>query len=725
MAPSPVRVFNAPVVAIAAGVVLVGLAVCAALQVVNQRTVHETLCADTGRACRPAAGWLGIDVRIDPSGVPQGLLSKPLQAKASTALIRRDCNGLWMAAFGARIQLDPVALGEHFTSEGLCVDVFRHSVRAGLAGAQVSEGRCVARIDAASLHWGDALAVKITAEVPAVAAAACAALLPQPSDQDPAATPVVQRLALDLRWGLAFGQADKFLEQLSAPNLAAGGWLRRGLALMNTTQELRVTFAEGSATLRIASTPGVGTPQAAPELTLTLGADGGALKLLSEELKESITATRPLTIRWGLDHQEGRVFVNDRPIERLAPSPRPPGPYAVGAVECKPPVPTTALHFVEAGEGGEAISTPQLQAVFQALDEAEAGAGSILSVFVHGWQHSAASGDSYVCDFARLMSAVETMETQAARSSGRPARKVLGVYVGWPGKLYGDDLANTTTFWNRMQTADRLGADGSVLRQLIPGLAQRVKARAADSRADRRSVFVVTGHSMGGRAVFQAVRNGLMQGLQGSQPRPAPPIRAASNPDLVLLVNPAFSAELYRGIHDMESQCQSIGVPLLSFSSKSDGVTRQVYPAGQTVTFDRGALKAAPFPEHIYTAANFGEFVTHQLRLTPVQGEPPRPLGEQSILRGFQRVPVDARDELYRDDPVTVFRQPASGCPEAGDAWYRMHLARVGTKADNCPGSLSKVIEVDARILPDHGTIFTPPFMEYVVRILNRSALSR
>lgn len=724
MASSPFRVFKTPVVAIAVGVVLVGLAVFAALQVTNQRTVHETLCADTVSACRPAAGWLGLDVRINPSGVPQGLLSMPLQAQASTALIRRDCNGQWMAAFGARIQLDPVALGEHFTSEGLCVDVFRHSARATLAGAQVSEGHCVARIDAASLHWGDALAVKITAEMQAGAAAACAALLPQLSDKDPAATPVVQRLALDLRWGLAFGQADKFLEKLSAPHWAAGGWLRRGLALMNTTQELRVTFAEGSATLRIASTPGEGTPQAAPELTLTLGADGGALKRLPEEVKESITATRPLIIRWDLDHQAGRVFVNDRPIERLAQNPRPPGPYAVGAVECKPPVPTTALYFVEAGEGGEAISTPQLQAVFQALDEAEAGAGTILSVFVHGWQHSAARGDSYVCDFARLMSAVETMETQAARSSGRPARKVLGVYVGWPGKLYGDDLANTTTFWDRLQTADRLGADGSVLRQLIPGLAQRVIARA-NSRADRRSVFVVTGHSMGGRAVFQAVRNGLMQGPQGSQPPPAPPIRAASNPDLVLLVNPAFSAKLYRGIHDMESQCQSIGVPLLSFSSKSDSVTRQVYPAGQTVTFDRDAVKAAPFPEHIYTAANFGEFVTHQLRLTPVQGEPPQPLGEQSILRGFQRVPVDATDELYRDDPVTVFHQPASGYPEAGDAWYRMHLARVGTKADNCPGNLSKVIEVDAGILPDHGTIFTPPFMEYVVRILNRSALSR
>lgn len=35
----------------------------------------------------------------------------------------------------------------------------------------------------------------------------------------------------------------------------------------------------------------------------------------------------------------------------------------------------------------------------------------------------------------------------------------------------------------------------------------------------------------------------------------------------------------------------------------------------------------------------------------------------------------------------------------------------------------TKVIGVDPRILPDHGRIFTPPFVEYHVRVLNRLAL--
>ncbi len=709
---------KAPVVSLA--VLAAALAALAGLQAINHHKVQQNLCSAKGVTCAAGAGWLALEVRIDPAMLPQGLLTQPLQVQATTALVRRGCDRQSLAAFGARIDIGPVGLGPHFKSQGACIDVSRQGVRGSLLEARLScqESSVAARLESATLAWGEDLVVKLRAQVAADAQAACAALWPQAPGDGAGGLPTVQGLALDLRWGLPFDEAGQLFAAMAVPQAGAGGWLRRGLALMSTVQDVQVTMPDGSATLRLASTPGQGAPQASPQLTLTLGAEGSALKLLPEEIKGSVSAGRPLTLRWNLDHETGRVVVNDQPLQRLAAIPRPPGPNAIGADECKPPVPTAALHFVEAADDGQAVNPAQLQALLQALDEANGGTGAIVSVFVHGWQHSAARGDSYVCDYARLMSSVQTMEGQAARASGRPARKVLGVYVGWPGNPYGHGLANGTTFWNRLQAADRLGAEGSVLRQLVPGLAQRVSARAGDTRADRRSVLIVTGHSMGGRAVFHAVRNGLTQVQQTSAAaRPAP------NPNLVLLVNPAFSAELYRDIHEQEAQCRPIGVRLLSFSSSADRVTREVYPAGQTFSFDRGAQKAAPFPEHIYTAANFGEFVTHRLRLTPLQGEPPQSDGEQSILRGFQRVPAGS-NELYLDNPVTVFRQPASGTPRPGDAWYRMQIERIGTQAGNCPDSLSKVIEVDPRILPDHGTIFTPAFMEYVVRMLNRSALA-
>jgi hypothetical protein len=117
------------------------------------------------------------------------------------------------------------------------------------------------------------------------------------------------------------------------------------------------------------------------------------------------------------------MTADNRPIQRTAPTPRPPGRTVLTAAECGNAVASSAqsLYFVEAGDGGGAVNTAQAQAVFRALDEASAGTGALVSVFVHGWQHSAAPGDSYVCDYAKLIHAVETMETQAARASGRPA----------------------------------------------------------------------------------------------------------------------------------------------------------------------------------------------------------------------------------------------------------------------------------------------------------------
>lgn len=694
----------------AAGLALVLLAL-AALQVLNHREVRAALCPVDGMTCEAAAMPVAFASQGVPAGVPPSLLASPLRIDASTALIRQRCDGGWTAAFGARIQVAPLSLGARGDSDGACIDVFRSSVRVALAGLRLRQGQCVVRVEPTTVDWNDAFVAKLSARIPPDAVAACSALLPPSPDEAAARQLVAQTLDIDVRYGIPYAQRDRLFKPAQAGEVSTGGGVRRALSSMDTRHDLRVGLSGGQLSLQFSSAPSAVSAQGSPELTLAIGADGSVLKLLPEPLKSTITPTQPLRIRWPLDHDNGRVLVNDRVVERVIATPRPAGPTRLAA-ECQGlPAAAPPLYFVEAGDRGEATNPEQARALFRDVEAANAASGAIVSVFVHGWQHSAAAGDSYACDYAKLISAVDTMEQQAARASARPARQVIGVYVGWPGRMYPGEIANVTTFWNRLQAADRLGAEGALLREVMTGLSQRVAARTGDPRADRRNVFVVTGHSMGGRAVFNAVRDGLNPAVA----------TVAAKPDLILLVNPAFSAELYRAIHDQERQCHPIGVPLLSFSSEADGVTRQVYPAGQAVTFDATAARHAPFPEHVYTAANFGEFVTHRLRMTVLRDKAPNPLGEQTVLRGFQRVPEGDADELYSDDPVTVFRQPESGRPTRADAWYRMALTRVGPPPDACPNGASRVVEVDARILPDHGTIFTPAFMEYVVRALNRS----
>jgi hypothetical protein len=221
---------------------------------------------------------------------------------------------------------------------------------------------------------------------------------------------------------------------------------------------------------------------------------------------------------------------------------------------------------------------------------------------------------------------------------------------------------------------------------------------------------------MGARAVFNSIRSDLLR-AQASASQPGP--------DLVLLVNPAFSASLYRAVHEQTRECRPGAAPLLLFSSEADGVTRQLYPAGQTVTYPYGTTEPAPFMEHIYTAANFPDFVTHRLVLELVSGEVPTPGGPQTILRGFERTPAGSR-ELYNDNPVVVYRQPSVGRPKSGDVWYRMRLMDVAAHPTRCEITLggAAVVAVDQRVLPDHGRIFTPAFVEYIVRVLNRRALA-
>jgi hypothetical protein len=250
------------------------------------------------------------------------------------------------------------------------------------------------------------------------------------------------------------------------------------------------------------------------------------------------------------------------------------------------------LFFVQADEPGAPLNGEQVDAVLAAI-ESSTDPGALVTVFVHGWQHSARAGDSYVCGLAALIAANARMEREAAAAARRPARSVIGIYFGWPGELYAHPVANTvTTFWNRLVVADRVGAQGTALPQLIGGLVERLPA--SDSGADRSSTLVLAGHSLGARALFHATRE-----------------LASERPDIVLLVNPAFSANLYHEVH--EARC-SPRAPLLLFSSETDGVTRRVYPAGQSVSYSR-TQNPVPFIEHIYTAANFGKYVTHRLRL--------------------------------------------------------------------------------------------------------------
>jgi hypothetical protein len=683
------------------------MAVVLIAQIVNTQVVRNKLCSQTAAASECSAhGGLGtIEAAwrfADPGAVVR---TQPAQVDVTTWLFRRTCRGNWTLNFGGRADLSEVVVDAGIGTVQLlnaCVSTDGTRWEGLVENARLSIGGCVVRFAPFQFSAHAAAEASVEAAIDPQATAACNSMLSDSMRQGFGTALTGSRLQLTLRYepsAEASPIADVFTEIIEL------GDLSRALTRIKTSHRLDVTLADGDASLRIETEP-VGE---AVGVHLMMQASEAIAALMPADVRPT-SGPLALDLRWDLDHASGVVRVNGQDWRRRSGGPvRSAGLLALPSSECGSAGPAPrSLYFVEANDRGEALLPSQADAAFAALDAAMRNAGALVTVFVHGWQRSAAPGDSYVCRFADIIASVEDMESRAAALSRRPARRVIGIYVGWPGALYENDLANAaTTFWNRLHAADSLGGPGGVVRPLLAGLAQRVASGRTETRADRRSSLVVVGHSMGARAVFNALRQDLLAQTNGSAP------------DMTLLVNPAFSAEHYRAVHERARDCTPGMAPLLLFSSEADAVTRQLYPAGQTVTYASATKEPAPFLEHIYTAANFGEFVTHRLALELVNGSAPEPEGQQTILRGFERVPTGSR-ELYSDNPVVVYRQPATGRPHRDDVWYRLQLSPLpGTFACDATSTRSAVIAVDPQVLPDHGRIFTPSFVEYITRVLN------
>ena len=694
---------------------LVGVAILVlTAQVVNTHQVRRELCSrlSTAGECDTRTGLASVQFVNPFLNRPVEAGGEPVRLGVSTALLRKTCDDGWTIGLGGRGETAGIAFDNEtgaLTVGRACIDMGVTRLSGHATDARLVMNRCAIQLSPLRFAVDGAVQASVTATVDPSTVEACGKLLPSSATAF-SGTAANTRVVLNARYEPEAGRSMGSLLS-STTNDGGVGFARRIVSTMRTSHALEASLGGGSASLRLDTEP-AGDSAA---ITLSIQADAATAALLPD-LRPPAGAPLKLEVRWSLDHETGTVRVNGEEIRRvpLAPS-RATGRLDLPASECNST--GRSLFFVEADDTGQPLRPAQLDSVLTAVDGAVANAGALVVVFVHGWHHSASPGDAYVCRLSDVIASVEQMERRAAALAGRPARDVMGIYVGWAGSLYPSELANSvTTFWNRLAAADHLGATDGVLRRLLAGLSQRLAGARAEAKADRRSSLLVVGHSMGARAVFNALRDDVLR-TDASTP-------ASLRADLGLLVNPAFSATLFRAVHLQSRDCRQGATPLLLFSSETDGVTRQLYPAGQTVTYPYMDAEPVPFLEHVYTAANFEEFVTHRLILEPIQGNPPDVDGPQTILRGFERTPAGLK-ELYQDNPVTVYRQPTTGRPSLADAWYRMRLVDVGARAPACGATAgrSQVIGVDPRILPDHGRIFTPPFVEYVVRVLNRRAL--
>lgn len=307
------------------------------------------------------------------------------------------------------------------------------------------------------------------------------------------------------------------------------------------------------------------------------------------------------------------------------------------------------LGFVEYDDQGQLRDRKQMQTV---LDHYYPIAGQddvILTVFVHGWHHSAEPGDGNVESFKEMLKHISLREAQSSKQDGRAKRRVLGVYIGWRGDTITAPVIQHSTFWGRKAVAHEVGLQG--VSEVLLRLEEIVNVKAAMEQENPKplnSRMVVIGHSFGGAVVYTSLQQILADRYIDSRKNKTYQGDAQGFGDLVVLMNPAFEAMRFATLFDIGQSCSDEGVPCRNYSpsqlprlavltSEADAATRYAFPMGRFFvtalkthntlnrfidTSERAkAIEVDEYSADMKTIGHFEPFWTHTLKMLPKENE--------------------------------------------------------------------------------------------------------
>jgi hypothetical protein len=219
------------------------------------------------------------------------------------------------------------------------------------------------------------------------------------------------------------------------------------------------------------------------------------------------------------------------------------------------------IAFIEFGEQGSYQDPTQLK---NALDLVRITDKPLVITYVHGWQNNVESAD------------VERFESLLARLNRAPAIRavgfdVVGVYLGWRGKLTPVPILKEISFGNRKATAERLASNYDCY-DAIASISEEARKHGRP-----RNYTVLLGHSFGGLIVERAVAHAVNAEIHGhaDSDRSMPA-------DLMIAVNPASDSILARQmITALYSRRTEHTRPLfVSITSTGDWATGMFFPIG-------------------------------------------------------------------------------------------------------------------------------------------------
>jgi hypothetical protein len=281
------------------------------------------------------------------------------------------------------------------------------------------------------------------------------------------------------------------------------------------------------------------------------------------------------------------------------------------------------LGIVEIDDQGQLRNRMQMDELISKLETTAAKESLLINVFVHGWHHNAKPGDPNIDSFKENLAQLSEIENALHKQP----RKVVGVYIGWRGESIDLPFLNDLTFWDRKNTAQKVGQFG--MAEILLRLEQ-IRNVKNTQRPQLKSRLVIVGHSFGGAAVYHATAQILADRFIDSRNDKNFIDTAKGFGDLVVLLNPAFEALSYAPLYDLaQSRCSYFDNQqprLVVLTSEADDATKYLFPLGRSLstlfetygTIERNECKRPlNYSEGVAdrnTVGHFEPLLTHELR---------------------------------------------------------------------------------------------------------------
>jgi hypothetical protein len=371
------------------------------------------------------------------------------------------------------------------------------------------------------------------------------------------------------------------------------------------------------------------------------------------------------------------------------------------------------LAYIEFDDQGQLRDRNQMRYLIDNYTTIATRNDILLSVFVHGWHHSAAPDDRNIESFKTLLSKVAENENAMSKKLNRSPRKILGVYIGWRGDSITIPYINAATFWDRKSVAQEVGLQG--VTEVLLRLEQIVNVKIAQENIPRpqNSRMVTIGHSFGGAVLFTALQQVLADRFFDSNREKNYDGDAKGFGDLVLLINPAFESLRYSTLYDVAQEgCRRYfdsQMPLLTIlTSQKDKATSIAFPLGRffNTTFE----VHRPLARHECTAT--GKTPTsiseHKADKTAV--------GHFSPYQTHVMTPRKQPSNLNTVQQFSLLRNQWMSLDYGGALDFRE--VRLHHSGRTTPHNPYMNIYVDKKIMPDHNNIWRNELMSFIEEMI-------